>query len=220
MTLRKHRPEGLLEVGYVCEVERRPIRKYKDRPARTEERVRYVVRVRRNEEAIAATRRLLGRRLYATNAPVEELSSAKALQVYRGAPRIERDFRRLKGHPLGIRPLYVPREDHAKGMVRLPSPALQVLTPVEHVVREGLKEAGEVLKGLYAGNPKRVTARPTTERLLKAFRGITLTVVHLPDRTIRHVTPLSQLQRRIPDLPGLPASLYENLGLLVNPIPP
>jgi hypothetical protein len=45
-------------------------------------------------------------------------------------------------------------------MVRLLSLALRVLTLVEHVVREALEAAGESLQGLYAGNPKRETARP------------------------------------------------------------
>ena len=218
--LKKHRVEGLLEVGYVEEVERRSIRKYRDRPARTEERVRYVVQVERNRQAIAATRRPLGWRLYVNNAPAEELSLVEAVWAYRGAPRIERNFQRLKGRPLGIRPLYVQREDHARGMVRLLSLALRALTLVEYVAREGLQVAEETLSGLYAGNPKRQTARPTTERLLRAFREITLTVVHLQDRTIRHVTPLSQLQRRILALLGLPASIYEDLALPVSSIPP
>jgi hypothetical protein len=76
------------------------------------------------------------------------------------------------------------------------------------------------LSGLYAGNPTRQTARPTTERLLKTFRGITLTIVQLPGQMIRHVTPLSELQQRIMALLGLPVSIYENLTLPVQPIPP
>jgi len=218
--LKKRHVEGLLEVAYECEVEKRHIRKYGDRPARVEERVRYVVHVRRNEEAIRAARCRMGWRLYVTNAPAELLSLRQAVWAYRGAPRMERNFRRLKGRPLGIRPLYVQREDHAKGMVRLLSLALQVLTLVEHVVREVLQAAGERLAGLYAGNPKRETARPTTERLLKAFQGITLSLVQFPERTICHVTPLSDLQRRILELLGFPDSIYEELALQVVPIPP
>lgn len=218
--LKKRRVEGLLEVTYVREVERRHVRKYGDRPARTEEQARYVLQVRRNREAITAARRLLGWRLYATNAPAEELSLAEAVWAYRGAPRIERDFQRFKGRPLGIRPLYVQREDHPRGMVRLLSLGLRVLTLVEHVVREALQTIAEALSGLYAGNPKRQTARPTTEPLLKAFRGTTLTVVHLPGQAIRHVTPLSPLQRRILALLGLPPSIYEDLPLHVSAIPP
>ena len=178
--------------------------------------MRYVVQVRRNEDAIRAARRRLGWRVYVTNAP----SLSQAVWAYRGTPRIDRNFSRLKGDLLGIRPLYVQREDHACGMVRLLSLALRVLTVVEHVVRNGLQVAGETLKGLYAGNPNRETARPTTERLLKAFRGITLSIVRLPAQPICHVTPLSALQRRILELLGLSASIYQDLALLVEPILP
>ena len=172
-----------MEVNYSREVERRHVRSYRERPARTEERVRYVIQVQRNWKAIKEARRLLGWRLSATTVPQERMSLTEAVWAYRGAPRIDRNFHRLKGHPLGIRPLYVQREDHTRGMVRLLSLALRVLTLVEYVVREQLRTAGETLKGLYAGNPQRQTARPTTERLLKMFKGITLTVVRLPEQT-------------------------------------
>jgi transposase len=218
--LKRRRVEGLLEVSYIQEVQRRPVRKYRDRPARTEEQVRYVVQVKRNTAAIKAARRLLGWRLYATTAPQEKMPLSEAVQVYRGAPRIDRDFRRLKGRPLGIRPLYVQRDDHARGMVRLLSLALRVLTLVEHEVREQLQAARETLKGLYAGNPQRETARPTTERLLKAFKGITLTVVRLPEQTIRHITPLSGLQKRILALAGLSPAIYQAPVAHADSIPP
>ena len=218
--LKKYRVEGFLEVDYHKEVQKRSIRRYKDRPNRTEEAIRYVVDVRRNQQAIDKAHRLFGWRLYATNAPSEKLSLNEAVRVFRKAPNIERNFSRLKGHPLGIRPLYVQRDDHAKGMIRLLCLALRLLTLVEYIVRENLKSSGKTLSGLYPGNPKRKTDQPTTERLLKAFRGTTLTVVKLPSQTFRHVTPLSELQKCILTLLGLPISIYENLALPVNPIPP
>ncbi len=218
--LKKHRVEGLLKVTYEDEVEQRHVRRYGSRPARTEERVRYMVRVKRDEVAIGAAKRLLGWRLYVSNAPGETLGLSQAVWAYRGAPRIERNFHRLKGRSLGIRPLYLQREDHTRGLVRLLSLALRVLTMVEHVVREGLKAVGDRLSGLYAGNPKRETARPTTERLLKSFEGITLTIMRLPERTIRHITPLSRLQRGILALLGLPTSIYEDEIEADAPIPP
>ncbi len=95
--LKKPRVKGLLQVTYVQEMERRHIRKYGDRPARTEERVRYVVQVQRSQGAISAAQRLLGWRLYPVNAPPEEFSLAEAVWAYRGTPRIDRDFRRLEG---------------------------------------------------------------------------------------------------------------------------
>jgi len=209
--LKEYRVEGLVDVSYICEEEQLCIRKYKDRPARTEKSIRYVVQVQRNQQAISEVRRAVGWRLYATSAPVEKLPLSRAVNVFRGAPRMERNFARLKGRPLGISPLYVQREDHVCGMVRLLSLALRVLTLVEHVVRKELKSAGETLSGLYAGNPKRQTAQPTPERLLKAFRYVDLSVVRLPDQTIYHVTPLSVLQKRILVLLGIESEIYEGL---------
>jgi transposase len=218
--LRQRRVEGLLDVHYEREVERSTVRSYREHPARVEERVRYVLQVQRNQAALHLLRRELGWRLYVTNAPKERLALATAVRAYRGAPQIERNFGRLKGRPLGIRPLYVQREDHACGLVRLLSLTLRILTLIEHVVRENLQKQGIALVGLYAGNPKRETARPTTERLLKAFRRIVLTVVRLPDQTICHITPLTDLQRRILELLDLPATIYEDLAALAMPNPP
>jgi transposase len=209
--LKKYCVAGLVDVSYTCEEEQRCIRKYKDRPARTEKSIRYVVQIQRDQQTISQVRRAMGWRLYATNAPLEKLSLSRAVNVFRGAPRMERNFARLKGRPLGISPLYVQREDHVCGMMRLLSLALRVLTLVEHVARKELKSAEETLNGLYAGNPKRQTAQPTTERLLKAFRSIYLNVVQLPNQAIRHVTPLSALQKRILVLLGLDPAIYEGL---------
>ena len=44
------------------------------------------------------------------------------------------------------------------------------------------------------------------------FDNITLTIVQLPDRSIRHVTPLTILQTRILKLLGLPPSIYTSLA--------
>jgi transposase len=207
--LRQRQVEALLEVRYLRETERHEVRGYRERLARVEERTRYVVQVQRNAAGIRAARRGMGWRLYVVSAPGERLPLARAVQTYRGSPLIERDFRRLKERPLGIRPLYVQRDDHAKGMVRLLSLALRVLTLTEYVARERLTQAQEALTGLYAGLPKRETVRSTTERLLQAFKPITLSVVRLPDQVVRHVTPLTKLQRRILGL--LDLSLCANM---------
>jgi len=122
----------------------------------------------------------------------------------------------LKGHPLGVSLLYVRREDHACGMIRLLTIALRVLTLFEHVLRKNLHTSGESLSGLYAGNPKRQTSTPTTERLLKAFEYINMSVVELPEQMIHHITPLSELQKHILSLLSLSPSFYEGLELPPN----
>jgi transposase len=218
--LKTHRVKELIQVTYQRVETSHQRRKYKDRPARTEVKVRYELKVTRQEAAVTEAQRQLGWRLYVTNAPATQMSLVQAVLAYRGSPHIERDFSRLKGRPLGLRPLYLKRQDHTKGLVRLLSLALVGLTLVEFVVRRNLVAQSEPLVGLYPGNPTRAAIRPTTERLLHAFQNVTLTLVQLPDQTIKHITPLSALQIRILALLDLPTSTYTNLAVASAPIPP
>jgi transposase len=218
--LQKQRVSGLLQVSYERQVSRRQIRPYKERPARTEEKVRYQLHLHRDEKAIEAHYRTLGWRLYVLNAPAEQFSLAQVLRAYRGAPAIERDFSRLKGRPLGLRPVYLQREDHLQGLVRLLSLALRILTLTEYVARRSLETAEEGVAGLYPGNPKQQTHRPTSERLLAAFKDITIYFVLLPGQTVVHVTPLTPLQGRILELLDLPSSIYTDLAAIALPNPP
>jgi transposase len=210
--LKQYRVEGLLRVRCSRTREHRTIRKYRDRPERTETRICETITVQPDIQDIRLARRKLGWRLYVTNAPAVALPFERAILTYRDAPRIELDFRRIKGRPLGLRPTYTHRDDHTIGLARLLTLALRVLTLTEFVVREGLRHTDEQLAGLYPGQPSRRTSQPTTERLLKVFKGIDLSLVHLNNQPLRHVTPLTALQQRILDLLGLPALIYERLA--------
>ena len=117
-----------------------------------------------DEKGLERAVRRLGWRIDSTHQPAEPLSLAQAVLAYRNAYLVERSLGRRKGRPLSLRPMYVQRDDHATGLIRLFSIALRVLTLVEVVVRRRLAAAGETLSGLYAGNAKRETARPTAER--------------------------------------------------------
>jgi len=218
--LQKHNVADLLHLTYERQVSQHPKRKYKDRPACVEETVRYQLHVQRNEEAIASAYRTRGWRLYVLNVPADAFSLTQAVHAYRGAPHIERDFSRLKGRPLGLRPVYLHREDHLKGLVRLLSLALRILTLTEFVARRTLATEATGLPGLYPGNPKQQTQTPTTERLLAAFAHITLSLIHLPGQSIVHITPLTPLQCRILELLDLPTAIYMDLVVNVLPNPP
>lgn len=124
---------------------------------------------------------------------------------------MERDRGRLKGRPLSLTPLYRERDDHGTGLIRLLSVGLRVLTRLEFVVRQRLTAERTGLAGLYAGNPKRTTARPTTERLLKRFQGVTLTIIREGRRRRSHLTPLSRVQRRILALLTFPVDISTRL---------
>lgn len=87
--------------------------------------------------------------------------------------------------------------------------ALRCFTLIEFQVRRTLQTRHTDLAGLYAGNPKRKTNRPTAEQILTAFAGITL--YHHRDGT-SEITPLNDLQRRILALMKIPETIYEVPG--------
>ena len=89
-----------------------------------------------------------------------------------------------------------------------------MLTLLEFVGRRQLASEQVKLAGLYAGNPKRATARPTAERLLETFQEVTLTIIELPQQTIRHVTPLSPVHLRILEILGFSAEIYMSLEVI------
>jgi transposase len=183
------------------------------RPTRETVEVRYqITAVNRQEDAIATLHKTMGWRAYVTNAPIEELTLEQALLVYRDEWLIERGFHRLKGAPLSLDPMFVKRDGQVIGLTNLLSMGVRLLTLIEFVVRQKLKQAREKLVGLHAENPKKGTDTPTTERLLKAFNNITLTIVHLPGQVIHHVTPLTPLQTRILELLGLSPTIYTALA--------
>jgi transposase len=99
------------------------------------------------------------------------------------------------------------RDDQATGFIRLWAIGLQVLTRLELAVRSGLARTRSPLRGLYVGHPKRATARPTAERLLEAFQGLTLTIIQEGRRRRRHLTQLSRVQQRLLALLDFPLDI-------------
>lgn len=209
--LERYQVGGLLRVSVQESVQQRPVRGYRGQPARLQEKRELRLTVEGDEAALQAAIRRLGWRVYATNQPAEQLSLTQAVRAYRGEYLIERGFGRLKGKPLSLSPMYLQRDDHATGLIRLLSIGLRVLTLLEFGVRRPLAAEGGKLSGLYAGNPKRATAQPTAERLLEAFQEITLTVMEEPQQIHRHLPPLSELQRRILALLEFPMDIYTRL---------
>lgn len=216
--LKAHAVEGLLT--YTFERQEKRETRYlgrgrgnAERPTRVMVTVRYqITAVVRQAEAITALQKTFGWRAYVTNAPTEQLTLEQAVLTYRDEWLIEHGFHRLKGAPLSLDPLFVKRDDQVVGLIHLLSLAVRFLTLIEFVIRRKLQQNQEKLTGLIENNPKKGIDNPTTERLLKMFDNVTLTIVHLPDQTIRHITPLTPLQTRILDLLGLSAAVYTRLA--------
>lgn len=96
-----------------------------------------------------------------TNAPERELDLQRAVLTYRDEWLIERDMARLKGRALSLAPLWLKREDHAKGMTRLLTLAVRILALVEHEARLKIRDDGQAVSGLFLS---RKTARPNCPR--------------------------------------------------------
>jgi transposase len=185
-------------------------RAYGARPARAETVVSFVIEVHRDEGAITAKKREMGWQVYGTNGV--GMALPQVVWAYRGQYRIENDWSRLKGRPLGLTPLYLQDEGRIQGLVFLLSLALRVLTLVEWIVRARLHQEGSKVQGIYAGQPGRQTARPSAELLLKALQTISVSVVEVNGQTHALLSPLTEVQKRLLKLWNLPADLYEKVA--------
>ena len=210
---------GLLRPTYHESVQEHHVRAYDQRPAETRTERTLPLQVAVDQQAVQAAERALGWRVYATSQPGELLSLSQAVLAYRCAHIIERGFSRLKGKPLSLTPVYLRDDDRIVGLIRLLTIGLRVLTLMEFTVRRRLAQEHTDLAGLYPANPTRATARPTAERLLEAFEGITLTTVHQPGQVMHHLSPLTDLQQRILTLLGFPVSIYTRLAAVSSKPP-
>ena len=184
-----------------------------DRQHEVVEHVRYqITSIWWDEEAIEAARAQCGWRAYVTNAPVDRLSVADAVKLYRQECRIERVFDRLK-HRVNLAPMFVQEPKQVTGLTHLLMLGVRVLSLIEYVVRRSLAKDRQAMVGLNPDRPRKGTARPTTERLLRAFKGVTLTVIQGKEPEIRHLSPLSALQEEILKRLDLKVELYRNLEI-------
>jgi len=216
---KKYQVSGFFDYHYEPQVTQRHIRPYKGNPARTERQVRYQLTLSRNQAAIDQALFKAGWRIQATNAPSARLALTDAVLAYRDQYLEENIFRRLQGKFLSITPVYVQRDDHARGLFHLLTLGARVLALGDYLALQALAQEGPEaeLTGVYRGNPNRGTSRPTTERMLKAFEQINLLLIpaelSAQDQQLCFVTPLSPVQERILVLLGLPSSLYTALPL-------
>lgn len=157
------------------------------------------------DSAIQEAQTLAGWRLYVTNAPAELLTLSQSVMYYRDEWLLERGFHRFKRGSLPALPIYFQNQNRITGLMFLLNIALRVFTLMEFIVRQALQQQAQSLSGLYDGNPKRKTDRPSAEQMLKAFCNLTL--YFLPDSTV-FITPINQLQKQILSLMKIPESLY------------
>jgi transposase len=215
--LTPHEVGTILVVDYQVDTHTTHTRAYLGRPARDVTTVSVSVRTRRDLAAYEETVRALGWRVFVSNDLV--LDVGEAVLAYREEYLIERGFNRYRGKLLGLTPLYLCSNTRIKGLIRLLAIGLRVLCLVEFTVREALQAKAEKLDGIYAGNPKRATARPTTEMMLRTFTGVSLIVVSLNGTDWHSMTPLNAVQSRMVGLLGFPEAIYQGMSTSSGEVP-
>src|SRR2546422_513363 len=207
----QHRVDGLVNVTVMTEVHEHANRRYGTRPAITVRSERVRVGAAGADAPLAHAVRRLGWRVYATNHPAEEVSLAQGVAAYRSEYLIEQGFGRLKGRSLSLTPLFLHDEQRVVALICLWSIALRVLVLMQFVVRRNLRQGRATLKGIYPGQPGRQTAQPTTEMMLWALRGVTLSRIKSDGKLMDHLTPLNAVQKRILSLMEVPLESYDGL---------
>jgi transposase len=212
----KHRVADFLRVKVSWKIEHRQkwLGRGRPGPNRTKQDLTYYrarVAVHRRTQAIAAFKEQAGWRPYGTNTPKARLTLQQAVEKYAGQWQPEHGFHRIKGGALKVAPIFLRTDRHIRGLLLIVSLVLRLLTLVEFVARRNLAAEGVMLSGLYAGAPQKATARPTAERLLAAFEGITLYTVRIGKRLHRQLSQLSALHKGILQYIGLPLSVYTAL---------
>ena len=180
-------------------------------PTKTHKARYQITTVTRTETAIEQHQQCFGWRVYVSNASTEQLSFEQAVLIYRDEWIVEHGFHRFKGKSLGAHPMFVKRDDQVQGLMHLLSLGLRLLSLIECVVHRQLVDTQDSLTGLYPENPKKSTTKPTTERLLKAFGNITLTIFEMEGQSYRHISPLTPLQEKIIQLLGFSPRIYTDL---------
>lgn len=191
---------GLLRLDFAEQIEERVVRRYRGRPTgvRVERDVRLTVSI--NTDAFAQAIRRLGWQMIGSNIPQRDLPADRALSI---ATMPVSGFERLHGRPLSLAPHEVHTPELEIGLVRLLALGLRMLVLLEMIARLQLIQEGL----LPAMEDEHAASRATGERLLDAFRDITLTPgINSPG----DITPLSPLQRRVLHLLALPPEIYQS----------
>jgi transposase len=154
---------------------------------------------------------MCGWRLMVTNAPKEKLSFSQALLNYRQEWTLERCFRVLKKSHLGISPLYLRKQERLKGITRLLSIGVRLITILEYSISKNLKEAKETIKGLDVAHPNKTTATPTAISILKTFcrEKINLSQITIKEKNYWTLSKISEDLIRVLKYLKIPLELYK-----------
>lgn len=202
-----------LKVEIIVTSTEKTVRAYRGNPARTDVTQTFSLHVSTDEAAIATHKTYLGWQVYATNVRLADLSFTDAVLKYRHQSNIEHNFDDLRNKVAHLVPIFLQKQVRIKGLVHILLLALKVCSVLEYKIAAALHKSQTELSNIYEGNPKRSTDRPSTKRICKAFKGVSIAIV-LVNRNIQYVimTNLNDTQRNILQLLGINNNIYDELS--------
>lgn len=222
--LKINKLEGLLKIEIKETKTAKQIRRHLEKPARTEIISTFEIICERDQTAIENRKEGLGWQVYATNAPIEKLSFESCVWKYRYQSNIESRFDDLRNKIVPLLPVFLQKDDRIKGLVNVLMLVLKISATMEYKVAESLKKLEEAKKtknsqgqkqgiaGLYEGNPRRTTSKPSIRRILRAFKGISISLVFVNNKLqLALMTELNTIQKELIVLLGHNSLLYNNL---------
>lgn len=204
---------GLLKVSITEQIHSKEVRGYKGKPTRVEQSSTFELEVQREEQAINERKKLLGWQVYATTVDEQRLDFENIVWKYRHQNRIETRFNDLRNKVIPLIPIFLKKDNRVEALINLLMICLKLCALIEFKVAKNLKKNEEKLDKVYEGNPKRATATPTTKRLLRQFRGISIVIfkqqANQPMQV--HLTGINQNQLKIIQLMDGNTNIYNDL---------
>lgn len=212
--IKTHKMSDIISYEITKEETKKQIRKYKDNPAHEEIKTDYTVKILVDDNKILEQKKRFGWRVYASNCTDKDFNVEKIVLIYRKEYIIERMFNCLKNKPLNLTPLYLQKDNRIEGLINILLLALRIISLVEYQVSTNLEKSGEKLAGLYAGNPKHVSDKPSAVLILRVFLHIyCIATPNFQESQLGiSITELSLLQKKLLRLLGLPETLYTDLN--------
>ena len=209
--------KGFLNVQMEETQTTKTVRAYGKYPERIKSTSYFQLTCQRNEAAIEEHKNYLGWQVYATNTPQKLLSFESCVWKYRYQSNIESRFDDLRNKMAPLLPVFLQKTKRIKGLVNVLLMALKVCSMMEYQVAKALKEQDTELKEVYEGNPKRGTTRPSAKRMLKAFDGISISLIFVNKQLqFALMTNLEAAQLKILELLGIKPEIYTDLSAKIE----
>lgn len=110
------------------------------------------------------------------------------------------------------------KDEYVLGLINVLLLALKVITLIEFSVARNLKKSNKQIAGLYVGNPKHETQKPSATLILKVFLGIyCIAAIDIKNmKIVYQVTNLNPLQKKLLRLMDMLETIYTHFDKTVR----